>query len=58
MHFSMFCAALSAPVDRAVAAAANPYGDGHAAAAVVEVVRLAPSMPRAKRFVDVVGAAS
>lgn len=32
--------------------AANPYGDGHAAAAVVDVVRSAPAAPRAKGFVD------
>lgn len=34
------------------AAAVNPYGDGHAAARVVEVVRAAPVVSRAKPFVD------
>ena len=31
----------------------NPYGDGRAAARVVEVVRAAPAAPLAKQFVDV-----
>jgi UDP-N-acetylglucosamine 2-epimerase (non-hydrolysing) len=42
------------PEHRARAEAApNPYGDGHAAGRVVEVVRAARSVPRAKPFVDV-----
>ena len=41
------------PEHRARAAvAANPYGEGHAAARVVDVVRAAPAVPRAKPFVD------
>lgn len=34
------------------AAVVNPYGDGHAAARVVDVVRAAPAASRAKPFVD------
>jgi UDP-N-acetylglucosamine 2-epimerase (non-hydrolysing) len=34
------------------AAAANPYGDGHAAGRVVDVVRAAPAAALAKPFVD------
>lgn len=41
------------PAHRARAAeVANPYGDGHAAARVADVVRAAPAAPRAKPFVD------
>ena len=53
-------AAVAAALDAALsqahrsrsAAVVNPYGDGHAAARVVEVVRAAPAAPRAKPFVD------
>ena len=37
------------------AAAVNPYGDGHAAGRVVDVVRAAPAAALAKPFVDVTG---
>jgi hypothetical protein len=30
----------------------NPYGDGHASARVVDVVRAAPSVPLGKPFTD------
>jgi UDP-N-acetylglucosamine 2-epimerase (non-hydrolysing) len=41
------------PAHRARSASVtNPYGDGHAAARVVDVVRAAPDVPRAKPFVD------
>ena len=41
------------PAHRArAAAAANPYGDGHAAGHVVDVVRAAPGAALAKPFVD------
>ena len=44
--------ALSDAHRRRSAAIVNPYGDGAAAARVVDVVRAAPDAPRAKPFVD------
>jgi len=44
--------ALSAEHRARSAAAVNPYGDGRAAARVLDVVRAAPAAPRAKPFVD------
>jgi UDP-N-acetylglucosamine 2-epimerase (non-hydrolysing) len=44
--------ALSPDFRRGAARVVNPYGDGHAAARVVDVIRAAPSTPRAKPFVD------
>ena len=45
--------ALSESHRRRSAQVVNPYGDGRAAARVVEVVRAAPAAPLAKPFVDV-----
>ena len=44
--------ALSEAHRRRSAQVVNPYGDGHAAARVVDVVRAAPATPLAKPFVD------
>ena len=48
--------ALALRPDRVATAAGNPYGDGHASAAIVRVVRSAGSVPRAKPFADAVEA--
>jgi UDP-N-acetylglucosamine 2-epimerase (non-hydrolysing) len=44
--------ALSAPGRARAAAAANPYGDGTASAAILDIVRGAVGAPRVKRFVE------
>ncbi len=45
--------ALSEAHRRTAAAVVNPYGDGHASARVLDVVRAAPAVSRTKPFVDV-----
>ena len=44
--------ALSAEHRSRARAVPNPYGDGHSAARVLDVVRAAPAAPRTKPFVD------
>lgn len=44
--------ALSSAFRAHAAEVTNPYGDGHAAQRVVDVVRAAPAAPRAKPFAD------